>query len=285
MSRALTSALTRGRLHHAYLFTGTRGVGKTTIARILSKCLNCETGITSTPCGVCNTCVSIDQGRFIDLIEIDAASRTKVEDTRELLDNVPYAPTQGRYKVYLIDEVHMLSTHSFIVLLKTLEEPPEHVKFLLATTDPQKLPVTVLSRCLQFTLRPLPKQEIHDHLADLLQREQIGFEDSALVVVGRFGARLAARCTVRSTDQAIAYGQGQVAGTDVQEMLGLLDKAQVMHLLAAIHQQNGAVVSQILFDLSQQAVDVKAVLDQIITLLHHVAVLRVTRRCGSQHPR
>ena len=177
VSRALTSALTRGRLHHAYLFTGTRGVGKTTIARILSKCLNCETGITSTPCGVCNTCVSIDQGRFIDLIEIDAASRTKVEDTRELLDNVPYAPTQGRYKVYLIDEVHMLSTHSFNALLKTLEEPPEHVKFLLATTDPQKLPVTVLSRCLQFTLRPLPKQEIHDHLADLLQREQIGFED------------------------------------------------------------------------------------------------------------
>ncbi len=168
VSRALGSALERGRLHHAYLFTGTRGVGKTTIARILSKCLNCETGTSAHPCGVCGTCRAIDEGRFIDLIEIDAASRTKVEDTRELLDNVPYAPTQGRYKVYLIDEVHMLSTHSFNALLKTLEEPPEHVKFLLATTDPQKLPVTILSRCLQFTLRPLPRQDIHDHLVHVL---------------------------------------------------------------------------------------------------------------------
>ena len=155
VSQALINAIDYNRLHHAYLFTGTRGVGKTTIARILSKCLNCDTGITSTPCGVCDNCVAIDQGRFIDLIEIDAASRTKVEDTRELLDNVPYAPSQGRYKVYLIDEVHMLSTHSFNALLKTLEEPPEHVKFLLATTDPQKLPITIISRCLQFVLRPL----------------------------------------------------------------------------------------------------------------------------------
>jgi len=203
VSRALGSALERGRLHHAYLFTGTRGVGKTTIARILSKCLNCETGITATPCGVCGTCRAIDEGRFIDLIEIDAASRTKVEDTRELLDNVPYAPTQGRYKVYLIDEVHMLSTHSFNALLKTLEEPPEHVKFLLATTDPQKLPVTVLSRCLQFTLRPLPRQEIHDHLAQVLGKEQIAFDDAALWLLAE-SAQGSLRDAMSLTDQAIA---------------------------------------------------------------------------------
>lgn len=180
VSRALSSALERGRLHHAYLFTGTRGVGKTTIARILAKCLNCETGVTSTPCEVCATCKAVNEGRFIDLIEIDAASRTKVEDTRELLDNVPYAPTQGRFKVYLIDEVHMLSTHSFNALLKTLEEPPEHVKFLFATTDPQKLPITVISRCLQFTLRPLAVDEITKHLGAILEKEQIAADQDAI---------------------------------------------------------------------------------------------------------
>ena len=171
VSQALANAIDTGRLHHAYLFTGTRGVGKTTIARILAKCLNCETGITSTPCGVCDTCQSIDAGRFLDLIEIDAASRTKVEDTRDLLENVPYAPVQGRYKVYLIDEVHMLSTHSFNALLKTLEEPPEHVKFIFATTDPQKLPITIISRCLQFVLRPMPQALLAEHLAKVLSQD------------------------------------------------------------------------------------------------------------------
>jgi len=274
VSRALGSALERGRLHHAYLFTGTRGVGKTTIARILSKCLNCETGITSTPCGICSTCRAIDEGRFIDLIEIDAASRTKVEDTRELLDNVPYAPTQGRYKVYLIDEVHMLSTHSFNALLKTLEEPPEHVKFLLATTDPQKLPVTVLSRCLQFTLRPLPRQEIHDHLSKVLQQEHIVNDDASLWMLAE-AAQGSLRDAMSLTDQAIAYGQGEVKATDVQAMLGLLDRNQVAYLLQAIHRGDGAQVSQILFDLSQQAIDVTAVLDQLVTLLHYVALTQL----------
>lgn len=274
VSRALTSALERNRLHHAYLFTGTRGVGKTTIARILSKCLNCVTGITATPCEVCATCVAINQGRFIDLIEIDAASRTKVEDTRELLDNVPYAPTQGRYKVYLIDEVHMLSTHSFNALLKTLEEPPEHVKFLLATTDPQKLPVTVLSRCLQFTLRPLQQQEIHDHLHNILDQEQIGYDDKALWQLAE-AAQGSLRDALSLTDQAIAFGQGQLQGSDVQDMLGLLDKGQIVHLLQSIYQNNGQQVSQILQNLANQAVDLKAVLDQLITLLHQLALLQV----------
>lgn len=274
VAQALSNALTRGRLHHAYLFTGTRGVGKTTIARILSKCLNCETGITATPCDVCPTCVSINQGRFIDLIEIDAASRTKVEDTRELLDNVPYAPTQGRYKVYLIDEVHMLSTHSFNALLKTLEEPPEHVKFLLATTDPQKLPVTVLSRCLQFTLRPLPQQSIHDHLANVLGKEQISFDERALWQLAE-AAQGSLRDALSLTDQAIAYGQGAVQGQDVQDMLGLLDKSQVIHLLQAIHQNQPNQVSLILQNLANQAVDLKAVLDQLITLLHQVALVQL----------
>lgn len=274
VSKALTSALTRNRLHHAYLFTGTRGVGKTTIARILSKCLNCETGITATPCEVCATCTAINQGRFIDLIEIDAASRTKVEDTRELLDNVPYAPTQGRYKVYLIDEVHMLSTHSFNALLKTLEEPPEHVKFLLATTDPQKLPITVLSRCLQFTLRPLQQQEIHDHLQDILSQEQIVSDDKALWQLAE-AAQGSLRDALSLTDQAIAYGQGQLGGTDVQEMLGLLDKSQIVNLLQGIHQNHTAQVSQLLQNLSSQAVDLKAVLDQLISLLHQLALLQV----------
>lgn len=274
VSRALSSALEHGRLHHAYIFTGTRGVGKTTIARILAKCLNCETGITATPCEVCATCVAINQGRFIDLIEIDAASRTKVEDTRELLDNVPYAPTQGRYKVYLIDEVHMLSTHSFNALLKTLEEPPEHVKFLLATTDPQKLPITVLSRCLQFTLRPLPQQEIHDHLANVLGKENIGFDDKALWQLAEV-AQGSLRDALSLTDQAIAYGQGKVSGHDVQEMLGLLDKGLILHLLSAIHANHGNTVSQILQNFANQAIDLKAVLDQLITLIHQIALVQI----------
>ena len=273
VSRALTSALERGRLHHAYLFTGTRGVGKTTIARILAKCLNCETGVTSTPCEVCPTCKAVNEGRFIDLIEIDAASRTKVEDTRELLDNVPYAPTQGRFKVYLIDEVHMLSTHSFNALLKTLEEPPEHVKFLFATTDPQKLPITVISRCLQFTLRPLAVDEITVHLTDILQKEQIQAEQDAIWQIAE-SAQGSLRDALSLTDQAIAYGQGAIQHQDVKDMLGLIDRTIIYDLILAIHQNQKQRVSELLMQFRQQALDVSLVLDQLISTLHELALLQ-----------
>ena len=273
VSRALSSALERGRLHHAYLFTGTRGVGKTTIARILAKCLNCETGVTATPCEVCTTCKAVNEGRFIDLIEIDAASRTKVEDTRELLDNVPYAPTQGRYKVYLIDEVHMLSTHSFNALLKTLEEPPEHVKFLFATTDPQKLPITVISRCLQFTLRPLAVDEITEHLTHILEKEQIPAQQDAIWQIAE-SAQGSLRDALSLTDQAIAYGQGAIQHQDVKEMLGLIDRTIIYDLLLAIHQNQKARVSQLLLQFRQQALDVSLVLDQLISTLHELALLQ-----------
>ena len=273
VSRALTSALERGRLHHAYLFTGTRGVGKTTIARILAKCLNCETGITSTPCEVCATCTAVNEGRFIDLIEIDAASRTKVEDTRELLDNVPYAPTQGRFKVYLIDEVHMLSTHSFNALLKTLEEPPEHVKFLFATTDPQKLPITVISRCLQFTLRPLAVDEITEHLGHILSKESIQSDQDAIWQIAE-SAQGSLRDALSLTDQAIAYGQGAIQHQDVKDMLGLIDRTIIYDLILAIHQNQKARVSQLLLQFRQQALDVSLVLDQLISTLHELALLQ-----------
>lgn len=273
VSRALTSALERGRLHHAYLFTGTRGVGKTTIARILAKCLNCETGVTSTPCEVCATCTAVNEGRFIDLIEIDAASRTKVEDTRELLDNVPYAPTQGRFKVYLIDEVHMLSTHSFNALLKTLEEPPEHVKFLFATTDPQKLPITVISRCLQFTLRPLAVDEITSHLSNILAQEQITAEQDAIWQIAE-SAQGSLRDALSLTDQAIAYGQGSIQHQDVKEMLGLIDRTIIFDLILAIHQNQQQQVSSLLMQFRQQALDVSLVLDQLISTLHELALLQ-----------
>lgn len=273
VSRALTSALERGRLHHAYLFTGTRGVGKTTIARILAKCLNCETGITSTPCEVCPTCTAVNEGRFIDLIEIDAASRTKVEDTRELLDNVPYAPTQGRFKVYLIDEVHMLSTHSFNALLKTLEEPPEHVKFLFATTDPQKLPITVISRCLQFTLRPLAVDEITEHLGNILSKESIQSDQDAIWQIAE-SAQGSLRDALSLTDQAIAYGQGAIQHQDVKDMLGLIDRTIIYDLILAIHQNQKAQVSQLLLQFRQQALDVSLVLDQLISTLHELALLQ-----------
>lgn len=273
VSRALTSALERGRLHHAYLFTGTRGVGKTTIARILAKCLNCETGVTSTPCEVCATCKAVNEGRFIDLIEIDAASRTKVEDTRELLDNVPYAPTQGRFKVYLIDEVHMLSTHSFNALLKTLEEPPEHVKFLFATTDPQKLPITVISRCLQFTLRPLAVDEITEHLTSILNKEEIKAEQDAIWQIAE-SAQGSLRDALSLTDQAIAYGQGAIQHQDVKDMLGLIDRTIIYDLILAIHQNQKARVSELLMQFRQQALDVSLVLDQLISTLHELALLQ-----------
>jgi DNA polymerase-3 subunit gamma/tau len=220
--RALINALDNNRLHHAYLFTGTRGVGKTTIARILAKCLNCDTGISSKPCGTCSACVSIAENRFVDLIEVDAASRTKVEDTRELLDNVQYAPTAGRFKVYLIDEVHMLSGHSFNALLKTLEEPPPHVKFLLATTDPQKLPVTILSRCLQFNLKHLSPERIVEHLQFVLGEEKVPCEEAGLWALAR-SADGSMRDALSLTDQAIAHGGGKITEAEVYDMLGAID--------------------------------------------------------------
>ncbi len=222
----LLHALEQQRLHHAYLFTGTRGVGKTTIARILAKALNCERGVSARPCGECPSCEEIEQGRFVDLIEVDAASRTKVEDTRELLDNVQYRPTRGRYKVYLIDEVHMLSRHSFNALLKTLEEPPEHVKFLLATTDPQKLPVTVVSRCLQFNLRALDREQIVGQLEYVLENENVPHDAQALTLLAQ-SAKGSMRDALSLTDQAIAQGQGKVQVESVQRMLGHLADAHV----------------------------------------------------------
>ena len=273
VARALGNALTRGRLHHAYLFSGTRGVGKTTIARILAKCLNCEIGVTATPCEQCSICLAVNEGRFIDLIEIDAASRTRVEDTRELLDNVAYAPTQGRYKVYLIDEVHMLSTHSFNALLKTLEEPPEHVKFLFATTDPQKLPITIVSRCLQFKLRPLTQPEIADHVQQVLRQEQIPFESSAVWQIAD-AAQGSVRDALSLTDQAIAYGQGQVNQHDVIDMLGRVDGQVVFDLLAAIS-QSVSQVTDLLQTIRQQPIDAAHVLEQLIAALHHIALYQV----------
>src|SRR5687768_10577541 len=224
--RALVNALETGRVHHAFLFTGTRGVGKTTIARILAKSLNCETGVSSKPCGKCDACREIEEGRFVDLIEVDAASRTKVDDTRELLDNVQYVPARGRYKVYLIDEVHMLSNHSFNALLKTLEEPPPHVKFLLATTDPQKLPVTVLSRCLQFNLKRLATNQIRERLEFILGEEGIAFEPAALELVARAAAG-SMRDGLSLLDQLIAFGGGRITEADARAMLGTIDRAHI----------------------------------------------------------
>ncbi len=272
--RALINALDNDRLHHAFLFTGTRGVGKTTIARILAKSLNCEQGISSRPCGVCSACQEIDDGRFVDLIEVDAASRTKVEDTRELLDNVQYAPTRGRYKVYLIDEVHMLSNHSFNALLKTLEEPPPHVKFLLATTDPQKLPVTILSRCLQFNLRRLPAERIRDHLTDVLGKEGIEAESAALALLAR-AADGSMRDALSLLDQAIAFGGGRVGEADVSAMLGTLDQTQVYALLEALSHRDGAAVLAQVAALAEQAPDFGAVLAELLSVLHRLALLQV----------
>ena len=273
VSRALTHALDQDRLHHAYLFTGTRGVGKTTIARILSRCLNCEEGVSSRPCGVCPTCEEIGEGRFVDLIEVDAASRTKVEDTRELLENVQYAPTRGRYKVYLIDEVHMLSAHSFNALLKTLEEPPPHVKFLLATTDPQRLPVTVLSRCLQFSLKALPAEQIAGHLKALLEREMIRFEEPALLALGR-AAQGSMRDALSLTDQAISFGGEQLSAQSVSAMLGTVDRGYVHTLLEALAGGEAAGVLQGLAAIAEHAPDELALLDELVSALHELAVIQ-----------
>jgi DNA polymerase-3 subunit gamma/tau len=271
--RALINALDQDRLHHAFLFTGTRGVGKTTIARILAKSLNCEQGVSSKPCGECSTCREIDEGRFVDLIEVDAASRTKVDETRDLLDNVQYAPTRGRYKVYLIDEVHMFSNHSFNALLKTLEEPPPHVKFLLATTDPQKLPVTILSRCLQFNLRRLATERIEAHLANILQQEGISSDAAALHRLAR-AADGSMRDALSLLDQAIAFGGGKVTEQEVQAMLGSIEQDHVFRLLEGLAGGDGTVVLKTVADLAQQAPDYADVLAELITTLHHLALIK-----------
>ncbi len=269
--RALINALDNNRLHHAFLFTGTRGVGKTTIARILAKSLNCETGVTSKPCGTCSACREIDAGRFVDLIEVDAASRTKVEDTRELLENVQYAPSRGRYKVYLIDEVHMLSAHSFNALLKTLEEPPPHVKFLLATTDPQRLPVTILSRCLQFNLKRLPQTSIQTYLDTLLVREALPFEPQAVHFIAR-SADGSMRDALSLLDQAIAYCGGNLRVAEVRAMLGSIDHADVFTLLDALARHDAELLFTRVRAMQEHAPDAAGVLQEINSTLHHIAL-------------
>ena len=272
--RALSHALDGGRLHHAYLFTGTRGVGKTTVARILARCLNCEEGVSATPCGVCGSCREISEGRFVDLIEVDAASRTKVEDTRELLDNVQYAPTRGRFKVYLIDEVHMLSTSSFNALLKTLEEPPPHVKFLLATTDPKKLPVTVLSRCLQFHLKNLTAERIVGHLEHVLGEEGVSFEAPALWALAR-AADGSMRDALSLTDQAIAHGGGTLRSGEVATMLGTIDQGALYRILEALAGSDGPGLLACAQDLAAHAADFSTVLGDLLRMLHDLAVAQV----------
>ncbi|PRI65928.1 DNA polymerase III subunit tau [Haemophilus influenzae] len=271
---ALANGLKDNRLHHAYLFSGTRGVGKTSIARLFAKGLNCVHGVTATPCGECENCKAIEQGNFIDLIEIDAASRTKVEDTRELLDNVQYKPVVGRFKVYLIDEVHMLSRHSFNALLKTLEEPPEYVKFLLATTDPQKLPVTILSRCLQFHLKALDETQISLHLAHILTQENIPFEEPALVKLAK-AAQGSIRDSLSLTDQAIAMGDRQVTNSIVSNMLGLLDDNYSVDILYALHQGNGELLMRTLQRVADAAGDWDKLLDECAEKLHQIALMQL----------
>jgi DNA polymerase III subunit gamma/tau len=274
--RMLTNALDKQRLHHAYLFTGTRGVGKTTLARLLAKCLNCETGITSTPCGNCGTCQAVDSGRFLDLLEIDAASRTKVEDTRELLDNVQYAPTQGRYKIYLIDEVHMLSGHSFNALLKTLEEPPAHVKFLLATTDPKKLPVTILSRCLQFNLKRVPVEQITQQLENICSSEKIPFELPALTQLAQ-AADGSLRDALSLLDQAIAFCREDITTADVHNMLGSVEQDYIYRLLTALADQNGGQLLAEIASLSEHAPDFEQILENLLSCLHQCAIVQTIK--------
>ena len=269
--QALVNALESGRLHHAYLFTGTRGVGKTTVARILAKCLNCDTGITATPCGECGACAEIAEGRSVDLIEVDAASKTKVEDTRELLENVQYTPTRSRYKIYLIDEVHMLSNHSFNALLKTLEEPPPHALFLLATTDPQKLPATVLSRCLQFNLKNMQPEQIVAHLEQVLTAESVPSDPEALALIAR-AAEGSMRDALSLADQAIAYGEGKLTGAQVAEMLGTVDRGKVLDLIAALLDDNAAEVLSLVAHIAEHAPDYVSTLDELSNALHHMTI-------------
>ncbi|WGE79616.1 DNA polymerase III subunit gamma/tau [Actinobacillus equuli subsp. equuli] len=278
---ALENGLREGRLHHAYLFSGTRGVGKTSIARLFAKGLNCETGITATPCGECANCKAIEEGRFIDLIEIDAASRTKVEDTRELLDNVQYKPTVGRFKVYLIDEVHMLSRHSFNALLKTLEEPPEYVKFLLATTDPQKLPITILSRCMQFHLRALDQAQIANHLEFILQQENIPYESAAIEKLAK-AAQGSIRDSLSLTDQAIAVSNANISLPIVQQMLGLIDDHQPIELVTALAQADGEKAMSVIQSVAEKGVDWSQLLSDIAQTLHQIAMLQLLKNNGQE---
>ena len=271
--RALRHGLDAGRLHHAYLFTGTRGVGKTTIARILARCLNCEQGVSATPCGECGICREVQENRFVDLIEVDAASRTRVDDTRELLDNAQYLPARGRYKIYLIDEVHMLSTSSFNALLKTLEEPPEHVKFLLATTDPKKVPITVLSRCLQFQLKSISQERIAAYLADAMTDEGIAFERDALDLIGK-AARGSMRDALSITDQAVAFGQGRIKTADVAELLGAVGRDEVAAIIDAVETGRPDAVLRVSQALAERGADFDAVLAELLQALHDVAVAK-----------
>jgi DNA polymerase-3 subunit gamma/tau len=271
--QALINALDNDRLHHAYLFTGTRGVGKTTIGRILSKCLNCEAGVSSVPCGECTSCHEVDSGRFIDLIEVDAASRTGVDDMRDLLDNVQYAPSRGRYKIYLIDEVHMLSKSSFAALLKTLEEPPPHVKFLFATTDPQKLPITVLSRCLQFNLKNLSTERITEHLKFVLGEEQVPFEEAGLWCLGR-AADGSMRDALSLTDQAVGHGGGRITEADVTSMLGSIERRYVVNVCEAMASQSGPDLLGAIGEMAEQSPDYDAALGEVLSLWHQVAILQ-----------
>jgi DNA polymerase-3 subunit gamma/tau len=273
----LANALSQKRLHHAYLFTGTRGVGKTTIARIFAKSLNCEIGITDKPCGVCDACIDIDQGRFVDLLEIDAASKTKVDDTREILDNVQYAPSRGRFKVYLIDEVHMLSRHSFNALLKTLEEPPEHVKFILATTDPQKLPITVLSRCLQFHLKALTVKQIEEKLVDILSQEQVSHEQGCLTLLAK-AARGSMRDSLSLTDQAIAQGQGNISLTNIQQMLGGIDQNWVYQVVIALLKQDSQALMALSQKIASYAPSYSRLFAELIQLFHQIALMQIVEQ-------
>ena len=269
--RALTNALTQQRLHHAYLFTGTRGVGKTTIARILAKSLNCETGITATPCGVCSACTEIDRGRFVDMLEVDAASNTQVDAMRDLLDNAQYAPTVGRFKVYIIDEVHMLSKSAFNAMLKTLEEPPAHVKFILATTDPQKVPVTVLSRCLQFNLRQMGSQTINEHLQYVLAQENIAYEPAALNLISRAAAG-SMRDALSLTDQAIAYGNQTVNEAEVRSMLGAIDQSYLYDIIQSLINNDGAALIEKALGMQVRNISFEAALNDLANILHQIAM-------------
>ena len=283
VARALVNALDADRLHHAFLFTGTRGVGKTTLARILAKCINCESGVSSKPCGECGACVEIDAGRFVDLLEVDAASRSKVDETRELMDNVQFTPARGRYKVYLIDEVHMFSEKSFNALLKTLEEPPPHVKFLLATTDPQKLPITVLSRCLKFNLKRLPAGDIGAHLERILTEEGIEFETSAVKLLAR-AAEGSMRDGLSLLDQAIAYGAGTVKEEETRAMLGAVDRSRVTELLDAIAARDAAGALEVVAAVAGDAADYADVLGELVNTLHRIAVRQAVPGAADPDP-